>query len=339
MNDSELLKQTHRANELIFKGLVEFGCLKAALELDLFTHLANEAKDVNSLAAAAGAVPPRLGMLLEALRQIGITSEENGQWCLTPFAKAMFAPNGENSNLYMIPVTKAMAHLSDNFYLKMADAVRGKLNFKGEVPYPPVTREDNWYFEEIHRSNAYFAIKLLLEEANLSNAKTLVDVGGGIGDISAALLKKYAQLQSTILNLPGAIELVNENAAEKGVGERLRGVAVNIYKDVYPQADAVMFCRILYSANEQLADMMCRKAFEALSAGGKILILDMIIDDPASPNFDYLSHYILGAGMPFSVLGFKQQSSYKAILENIGFTDVRMVRKYDHLLCEAVKPA
>ncbi|NTV06683.1 MAG: C-20 methyltransferase BchU [Chlorobiaceae bacterium] len=339
MDANELLKQNHRANELIFKGLVEFGCFKAALELDLFTLLADEPKDVETLAASAGAVPPRLGMLLEALRQIGITSEEEAKWSLTPFAQNMFLPNQEHANLYMVPVAKAMANLSDNFYLKIAEAVRGNMNFKGEVAYPPVTREDNLYFEEIHRSNAHFAIMLLLEEADLSTTRTLVDVGGGIGDISAALLKKFPQLDSTILNLPGAIELVNENAIEKGVENRLRGVAVDIYKDAYPKADAVMFCRILYSANEKLTDMLCRKAYEALPPGGRLLILDMIIDDPENPNFDYLSHYILGAGMPFSVLGFKQQSSYKEILESLGFRDVRTVRKYGHLLCEAIKSA
>lgn len=338
MNDIELLKQNHRANELIFKGLVEFGCFKAALELDLFTHLAGEAQDTATLASAAGAVPQRLVMLLEALRQIGITTESGGKWSLTPSAREMFVLNPEHPNLYMIPVAKAMANLADTFYLQMADAVKGKINFKAEVAYPPVTRADNWYFEEIHRSNAHFAIKLLLEEANLSATKTLVDVGGGIGDISAALLKKYPQLDSTILNLPGAIELVNENAAEKGVEGRLRGAAVDIYKDAYPKADAVMFCRILYSANAQLTDTMCRKAFDALPSGGRLLILDMIIDDPESPNFDYLSHYILGAGMPFSVLGFKEQSAYQGILEHIGFSNVRIVRKYDQLLCEAVKP-
>jgi len=339
MNDTELLQQNHRANELIFKGLVECGCFKAALELDLFEHLTDEAKDTATLAAAVGAIPQRLVMLLEALRHMGITSQEEGKWSLTPFAKRMFLPNPEHPNLYMIPVAKAMASLSDNFYLKIADAVKGNLNFKGEVAYPPVTREDNWYFEEIHRSNAHFAIMLLLEEADLSAAKTLVDVGGGIGDISAALLKKLPQLDSTILNLPGAVDLVNENAVEKGVGERLRGAAVDIYRDAYPEADAVMFCRILYSANEQLTDMLCRKAYEALPPGGRLLILDMIIDDPENPNFDYLSHYILGAGMPFSVLGFKQQSTYKDILESLGFCDVRTVRKYGHLLCEAVKAA
>ena len=339
MNANELLKHNHRANELIFKSLVECGCFKAALELDLFSHLADEAKDTETLAALAGAVPSRLVMLLETLKQMEITAEENGKWSLTPFSKAMFLHNPEQPNLYMIPVAQAMAHLSDNFYMKIADAVRGTMNFRAEVPYPPITREDNWYFEEIHRSNAHFAIMLLLEEVHLATAKTLVDVGGGIGDISAALLKKFPQLDSTILNLPGAVELVNENAVEKGVSDRLRGVAVDIYKEAYPKADAVMFCRILYSANEQLTSMLCQKAWEALEPGGKILILDMIIDDPEEPNFDYLSHYILGAGLPFSVLGFKQQGRYKEILEPLGFSDVRTVKKYGHLLCEAIKVA
>ncbi len=339
MDNNELLKQSHRANELIFKGLVECGCFKAALELDLFTHLADEAKDLATLAASAGAIPSRLTMLLEALRQMGVTVEENGKWSLSHFAQKMFLPSQAHPNLYMIPLAKAMATLSDNFYLKIADAVRGNMNFKTDVAYPPITREDNLYFEEMHRSNAHFAIMLLLEEADLSTVKTLVDVGGGIGDISAALLKKFPQLDSTILNLPGAVDLVNENACEKGVADRLRGAAVDIYRDVYPEADAVMFCRILYSANEQVTDMMCKKAWDALPVGGKVLILDMIIDDPENPNFDYLSHYILGAGMPFSFLGFKTQSTYKDILESAGFCDVRTVRKYGHLFCEAIKAA
>lgn len=339
MNDNELLKQNHRANEIVFKGLVEFGCFKAALELGLFDELAEEAKDVETLSASIEAVPQRLAMLLEALRQIGITRQEDGKWALSDFAKSMFVPSEDHPNLYMVPVAKAMAYTAENFYIRMAEAVRGKLDYKGETSYPPQTKEENLYFEEIHRRNAHFSIKLLLEEAKLENAETLVDVGGGIGDISAALCMKYPQLDTTILNLPGAIELVDENAAEKGIGDRLRGAAVDIYREDYPSADAVMFCRILYSANEQLTEMMCTKAFNALKPGGKVLVLDMIVDEKDNPNFDYLSHYVMGIGMPFSVLGFKEQSSYKPILEKIGFADVRMVRRYGHLYVEAVKPA
>ncbi|MCW8796496.1 MAG: C-20 methyltransferase BchU [Chlorobium sp.] len=339
MNDNELLKRNHRANEILFKGLVEFGCFKAALELDLFTELAEEAKDAETLSSSLEAVPQRLEMLLEALRQIGIVRIENGKWALTDFARSMFVPSDEHPNLYMTPVAKAMAYTAENFYMHMAEAVRGKLDYKGETSYPPKTREENLYFEDIHRRNAHFSIKLLLEEADLQNNKKMVDVGGGIGDISASLCNKFPQLDTTILNLPGAIDLVNENAAEKGLADRLRGAAVDIYRDEYPSADAVMFCRILYTANEQLTEMMCTKAFNALEAGGKLLVLDMIVDEQDNPNYDYLSHYIMGIGMPFSVLGFKEQSNYKNILEKIGFSDVRMVRRYDHLYVEAVKPS
>jgi bacteriochlorophyll C20 methyltransferase len=58
--------------------VVEFGCFKAALELDLFTLLANEAKEIEVIASRVGAIPTRLVILLEALRQIGITAEEGG---------------------------------------------------------------------------------------------------------------------------------------------------------------------------------------------------------------------------------------------------------------------
>ncbi|TNJ37683.1 bacteriochlorophyllide d C-20 methyltransferase BchU [Prosthecochloris vibrioformis] len=339
MTDNELLQQNHRANEIVFKGLVEFGCFKAAMELDLFNHLSGADKDLDALAAAVEGVPQRLAMLLEALRQIGITREENGKWGLSEFASNMFVPSEDHPNLYMLPVAGAMAYTAENFYMNMAQAVKGKLNYKGETSYPPKTREENLYFEEIHRRNAHFAIKLLLEEASLDNAKKLVDVGGGIGDIAAALCKKYPQLDTTILNLPGAIGLVDENAREKGLEGRLRGAAVDIYRDEYPEADAVMFCRILYTANEQLTEMMCTKAFNALTPGGKVMVLDMIVDDSEQPNYDYLSHYVMGIGMPFSVLGYKDQTRYKEILEKIGFTDVSMVRRFEHLYVEAVKPA
>jgi bacteriochlorophyllide d C-20 methyltransferase len=338
MSNNDLLNYYHRANELVFKGLIEFSCMKAAIELDLFSHMAEGPKDTATLAADNDSVPPRLEMLLETLRQMNVISQCEGKWSLTPLAEFMFSSNPKEPNLHQTPVAKAMAFLADDFYMGLSEAVRGKKNFKGQVPYPPVTREDNLYFEEIHRSNALFAIQLLVEEAKLDGVKSIVDVGGGIGDISAAILKQYPELHSTILNLPGAIDLVNENAAEKGVADRLKGIAVDIYREPYPEADAVMFCRILYSANEQISTMMCKKAFDAMKSGGRLLILDMVIDDPENPNFDYLSHYILGAGMPFSVLGFKEQARYKEILEGIGYTDVTMVRKYDHLLVQAVKP-
>ena len=96
MNSNELLWQSHRANQIIFHGVVELGSLKAALELDLFNHLADEPKSLEEVANSVGSVPHRLVMLLELLRQIGMTANEDGKWGLTDFARNMYIRNPEN---------------------------------------------------------------------------------------------------------------------------------------------------------------------------------------------------------------------------------------------------
>jgi bacteriochlorophyll C20 methyltransferase len=80
-----------------------------------------------------------------------------------------------------------------------------------------------------------------------------------------------------------------------------------------------------------------QKAYAALEPGGKVLILDMVISDPAKPNYDYLTHYLCGIGMNFSVLEFKDHAIYPELLHELGFRDVTFAEGYDHVLYQAVK--
>ncbi len=339
MTDNELLKLLDRSYEMMFKGLVEFGALNAGFELDLFNLLSDEPMDTAALANKCGSEGKRLEMLMLTLEQMGVVANKDGKWALTTLSETLFAHPEKNPNMTMAVHIDSMRFLAKNYYMELADAVRGKKKFISPVPYPPQTREDNEFFEVMHRSNAHFPIKILNESAKLEGVKQLIDVGGGIGDISASLCKKFPELNVTLLNLPGAIELVDENAAEKGVGDRLKGKAVDIYREPFPEGDAVMFCRMMYPMNTQFSEMMLKKAFDAIKPGGKVLILDMIVCDKEKPNFDYLSHYICGIGMEFHILDFKPHAEYPGILERVGFTNVSKVEKLDHVLYQAEKPA
>ena len=62
--------------------------------------------------------------------------------------------------------------------------------------------------------------------------------------------------------------------------------------------------------------MLCRKAIEAFPPGERFFILDSFFDPPKNPNFDSLSHKILGTEMQFSVLGLKKKSMNKEILKH-----------------------
>ncbi len=338
MDDATLLQITDRAYGMVFKGTVDFFALKAAVELGLFNAMAEGSHDLETLAQATESVPARLEKFLITLQQIGMVDQHDGQWALTPFAKQFFvASNQDNRNLSMVPFVDYTIDLVEQFYLRLADVVRGQLDFTSLVPHPPRTREDSLFYETLHRSNIYFPIKLLLERANLDGVQHLIDVGGGIGDIAIALCQKYPQLTVDLINLPSAQDLVRENVAEHGLSDRIKPVIVDMYREPYPKGDALLFSRILYPMNKQFSTMLCQKAYEALEPGGCVMILDMIISDSNKPNYDYLTHYICSIGMNFSVLEFKSHTIYPDVLRSVGFKDVQFDEAYDHVLYQAVK--
>jgi bacteriochlorophyll C20 methyltransferase len=336
-DDTALFHQMERAYEMIFKGTVDFFVVKAAFDLDLFEAMAAGPQSLAGLAERTGTVPPRLEKLLITMDQIGLARQEGADWALTPFAVQFFTAEDEHRNMTMLPFVSYMADLIHDYYGNLADVARGKMDFTSHVPHPPKTREDSVFYERIHRSNIHFVQKLLRDTAKLDGVKHLIDVGGGIGDIAASVCDKYPELQVTLINLPSALELVNENAAARGLADRITPVAVDMYREPYPQGDAVLFSRILYPMNPQFCTMLLKKAYDALPSGGRVLVLDMVISDKSKPNYDYLTHYLCGVGMNFSVLEFKDHGIYPGIMQQLGFTAISVDEAYDHVLYQAVK--
>lgn len=336
-DDEALYRATERAYEMVFKGPMDFFVLKAALELGLFTALAEAPMSTAALAERTGAIPVRLERLLIAMDLMGMVQPAPEGWALTAFSAQFFTAPDEHRNLTMLPFMDYMVEMVDRFYSRLADVARGTIDFTSHVPYPPRTREDNVFYETLHRSNIHFVRRLLLGHAALDGVGTLTDVGGGIGDIAIALCERHPQLQVTLINLPSAIDLVRENLADRGMAGRITPVAIDMYREPYPQGDAVLFSRILYPMNPQFSTMLLKKAYDSLAPGGRVLIVDMVISDRANPNYDYLSHYLCSVGMPFSVLDFKDHAAYPGLLREVGFTDVTLHEGYGHVLYQAVK--
>jgi bacteriochlorophyll C20 methyltransferase len=338
MDDLELLTATDKAYDMVFKGPVDFCCLKACYELGIFDILSEAPLTLEQLANATSTVPVRLQKFLKALQEIGLVCQHETTWHLTPFATQFFTVSPDNINLNMKAFVSYLTDTMENYYLHLADVVRGKIDFTSHVPHPPRTRQDSIFYETLHRSNIYFPVQLLLEKAGLANRKHLIDVGGGIGDIASALCKKFPELNVTLINLPSAIELVQENVANHQLSERIKPIAINLYADPYPKGDALMFCRMLYPLGAQFCQMLIQKGYDALEPGGRIILLDMDVSDPKWPNYDYLTHYLSGVGADFAPFEFKHHMVYAEILKNVGFTEIQFDEAYHHVLYQAIKP-
>ena len=338
MSETDLLRTTRAAYDMIFKGTVDFFSIKAAFDLGLFKALAAGPQDLECLAQTTRSVPKRLEKFLLGLEQCKLVERQDHLWALSPLSKQFFVPTDPPSNLTMVPFVDYIASTIENYYMHLAEVVRGERNFTSFTPYPPRTREDSVFYETLHRSNVHFPIQLLLERGNFAGVRHLIDVGGGIGDIVAAICEKYPELNVTLLNLPSALDLVRENVEARGLGGRIEAVAVDMNREPYPQGDGVLISRILYPFNAQVCKMYLQKAYDALHPGGRIFVLDLIISDPENPNYDYLTHYLGSVGTDFVVMGFKNHAVYGDLLREIGFEQVHCDEAYDHVLFQAAKP-
>src|SRR5262249_10997083 len=82
---------------------------------------------------------------------------------------------------------------------------------------------------------------ILAERLALQHETLLLDIGGGTGIYSIALLQKHPTLRAILLDLPEVITVAKEFASEYGVSDRLDFIAQDMFNDVaFPTSDIVL---------------------------------------------------------------------------------------------------
>jgi predicted O-methyltransferase YrrM len=123
----------------------------------------------------------------------------------------------------------------------------------------------------------------LAQVADLSQSKCLLDVGGGTGLYSIALLQRHPQLRAIVFDRPEVLKIATEFAATHGVSDRLTCRPGDMFADKLPaNCDAILLSNILHDWDEpQCAELVARCA-AALPATGQLLIHDVFLNDDLS---------------------------------------------------------
>ena len=157
--------------------------------------------------------------------------------------------------------------------------------------------------------------------ANLSTAGayTLLDLGGGTGIYSIALVQKNPQLRAVVFDRPEVLKVAAEMATEYGVTDRVQLSPGDMFVDPLPTGcDLVLLSNILHDWDLPECRTLMRRAATALRSGGKLWIHDVFLNDALDGTLPIALYsaalFTLTEGRAYS------KAEYRAMLTDAGLT-------------------
>jgi hypothetical protein len=209
--------------EVIFGTLISYQhafALKAAVELDLFTAIAEGATDSASLAKRVNAAERGVRILADGMAIQGFLRKENGKYSLSPDS-AIFLD--KRSPAYMGGMAEFLVS-EENIrnFSQFADCVRkgGTVSSIGDNSKPV---DHRWVsFAKAMGSMAAPVAGALSQmiSANSSAEIKVLDIAAGHGMYGITVAKNNPRVQVTAVDWPAVLEVAKENAQKSGVADR-----------------------------------------------------------------------------------------------------------------------
>jgi len=257
-------------------GSYKAACLlAAAVELDLFTALAESPKTVEQAAAKLRAGRRGTRILLDALVALRLLDKRADHYTVPSSVAACLARTGSSSVL-------AMAQHQVNCLRRWAQCARVVLSGKPAERQPSIRGEDAdqmAFIGAMHNVCAPVADEVIADIGPLEFTHVL-DVGGASGTWTIALLRAYPDATGTLFDLPHVIPMAEQRVADAGLTDRVALVAGDFYVDVLPKgADLAWVSAICHQNSRAQNRQLFGAVRDALAPRGQILIRDILMDD------------------------------------------------------------
>jgi 2-hydroxy-4-(methylsulfanyl)butanoate S-methyltransferase len=259
-------------------GFIGSKTLFAALEVGLFTALADGAATVEELAGVVSVASPRLRTLLRALAALGLVVEEAGRFGNSPAAHRHLVrgADGDLGEYYRLQIGRqiypALVHLDAGI------AGTGSA-FDGFAQLMACASEAATFTVAQH-AGSLEAARALADRLPLPGARRLLDVGGGSGAFSIAFCERNPGLQATVLDFPGVVDVATSYVDAAGLGARIALLPVDATREPLPgDQDVVLMSYLISALSADDVDRVLAAAHASLHPGGLLVVHDFLLDD------------------------------------------------------------
>lgn len=259
--------------------------LKGAIELDLFTAIAEGRTTVAELAAACQASERGIRILCDYLVIIGFLTKQDGRYGLT-----------QESELFLNRHSPAFLGNAVEFLLSpmmleaqtdLASAVRrGGTVVSEEGTMSP--ENDIWVkFARGMMGMTVMPAQLIAQRVGVASDRPVkvLDIAAGHGNYGLTFARQFPNVEVTAVDWPNVLQVARENAQTFGVAGRFRTIEGSAFEvDLGTGYDIVLLCNFLHHFDPPTNETLLRKLHAALKPDGRVVTLEFIPnDDRVSP--------------------------------------------------------
>lgn len=300
--------------------------LKGAIDLDLFTLIADGNTTIPALAAACQASERGIRILCDYLTIQGFLTKEAGQYGL-PQNSAVFL--NRHSPAYMGGAVEFLqAPMMIEAYQDVAAMVRKGGTIVGEEGS---VSPENPVWVKFARGMMGMMMPAAQQMAALVPVDAgrkirLLDVAAGHGLFGITFAQKNPNVEVTALDWAPVLEVARENAQKFGVADRhhlLPGSAFDV--DFGGGYDLVLLTNFLHHFDVATNEGLLRKVHAALNDGGRAVTLEFVPNDDrvTPPSAAAFSMTMLASTRSGDAYTFAE---YERMFANAGFTHSEMNR-------------
>jgi ubiquinone/menaquinone biosynthesis C-methylase UbiE len=254
---------------------VDSAALGTAIELGLFWLLAEQPLDAPGVAQALNIPIKRCQYWLQLLHSMGLIDQASGGYVPSSVARtAILDTWSQESWAYLAQeererfpsVCDLALHIQEPNPIRTSQALT-TLNYVEKMANDPErARRFTRMLYELHQSMANHLAELL----DVTGVHRLMDLGGGSGVVSLALLRWYPHLTSTVVDIENVCIAGREIAVEHSLADRITYHAADFVHDELPGGyDMVLHCDVgVYS------EALFNKLWAVLNQGGRLVIVD-----------------------------------------------------------------
>ena len=264
--------------------------LLSAVEMEVFTELGRQPEDLETLRGRLGLHPRSARDFFDALTALGFLRRVDGKYSNSPDSDLFL---DKHKPTYVGGILQMANHRLFGHWNNLTAGLRtgrpqneAKDLESGKSPFEAL------YADPARLKQFLAAMTGISRGANMAIAKKIpwskyqafADVGTAQGDLAVQIAFANPNLTGKGFDLAEVAPVFEEYAQHHGLSQRLQFVPGNFFEDSLPKVDVITMGHILHDWNLDEKKMLIGKAYEAVPAGGALVVYDAIIDDDRSKN-------------------------------------------------------